>query len=86
MIKIYNNMETLSINIINPKARKLIADLVDLDLIKINDSKLKRKNYLDELTNNLNEEISMEEIVAEVKIVRRERYEQELKLKTNKNQ
>lgn len=79
-------METLSINIINPKARKLIADLVDLDLIKINDSKLKRKNYLDELTNNLNEEISMEEIVAEVKIVRRERYEQELKLKTNKNQ
>jgi hypothetical protein len=79
-------METLSINIINPKARKLIADLVDLNLIEINDPKLKRKNYLDELTNNLNEEISMEEIVAEVKIVRRERYEQELKLKTNKNQ
>jgi hypothetical protein len=79
-------METLSIKIINPKARKLIADLVDLDLIEINDPKLKRKNYLDELTNNLNEEISMEEIVAEVKIVRRERYEQELKLKTNKNQ
>ena len=29
-------METLQIDILNPKAKKLLEDLADLDLIKIN--------------------------------------------------
>jgi hypothetical protein len=70
-------METITINIINPKAKKLIKDLADLNLISIRKpnqkSTLKR---LLEMTRKANtSSLTMEEIISEVEIVRKERYE-----------
>ncbi len=39
-------METIRIDIINPKAKKLLKDLADLNLIKINKEKYKSDFFL----------------------------------------
>ncbi len=76
-IKILLNlyMDTMTINIINPKAIKLIKDLADMDLISIQD---KTENRFDEVLKQLrskNEEApSLEEITAEVEAERTRRY------------
>ncbi|HET8829509.1 MAG TPA: hypothetical protein VFM79_09205 [Pelobium sp.] len=64
-------MESLTIEIINPKAKKLLQSLEDLNLISISKSKLN----LDSLLNTLRteEEISSEEIKNEVESVRAKR-------------
>ncbi len=67
-------MTTLQIDIIEPKAEKLLEDLAAMNLIAIQSSKQERlKNLLNKLRVH-SDEISMEEITKEVEIVRAERY------------
>ncbi|GGZ64969.1 hypothetical protein [Mesonia mobilis] len=70
-------METIRIDIINPKAKNLLKDLADLNLIKI--SKEKKKSdfsiLLKKLRTKSKDEISLEEITNEVEQVRKSRYE-----------
>ncbi len=65
-------MESLKIEILNPKARKLLEDLADLNLISINKSNLSLDKLLSTLRTE--ENISLEEITKEVEIVRAERH------------
>ena len=53
-------METIRIDIINPKAKKLLKDLADLNLIKINKEKYKSEfpTLLKKLRAKSNDEIS----------------------------
>lgn len=70
-------METYKINILNPKATKLLKYLADLDLISI------KKTSEDSFENILNrlrkkaasETLSIEDITKEVESVRFKRYE-----------
>ncbi|TXD54223.1 MULTISPECIES: hypothetical protein [unclassified Polaribacter] len=70
-------METIRIDILNPKAKKLLIGLADLNLIKIskteNDSDF--SSLLKKLRNKNNDEITLEEITKEVEEVRQSRYE-----------
>jgi len=68
-------METLTINIINPKALKLINDLADMDLISIKEApKNGLKQILEQLRSQSDSAPSLEEITKEVEAVRAERY------------
>jgi hypothetical protein len=68
-------METLRIDIVNPKAKRIIKDLADLNLINIRD-----KDPLKSFENLLNrlrtkgKGISLDEITKEVELVRSKRY------------
>ena len=68
-------MKTLNIEILNPKAQKLINDLADLQLIRINSNDAK-KDLLKFLENKrkIKTDISSDEISKEVEIVRTKRY------------
>lgn len=67
-------MTTLQIDIIEPKAAKLLEDLAAMNLISIQTTKQDRlKSLLTKLRAH-SDEISMEEITSEVEIVRAERY------------
>ena len=70
-------MEFIRIEIINPKAKRLIKDLADMGLIKI--KKEQAKSELSELLNKLRNQSektpSLEEINKEVESVRKARYE-----------
>lgn len=70
-------MESIRIEIINPKAKSLIKNLVDMDLIRI--KKEKRKSEFTELLNKLRKRSdkapTLEEITKEVELVRKTRYE-----------
>ena len=70
-------MESIRIDIINPKAKALLKDLADLNLIKIkkDDPKKNFKSLLNKLRKNQMEAPSMEEITAEVEKVRKARYD-----------
>ncbi len=72
-------METLNIKILNPKARRLLDDMADMDLIEIEDSKKEFLELLNPLRKNAEKfpPLTLEEITKEVEIVRKERYEQE---------
>ncbi|MBI9037544.1 MAG: hypothetical protein JEY97_05365 [Bacteroidales bacterium] len=62
----------MKIELLNPKAKKLLIDLVDLQLIRISNLTFSRKkffNLLKELRQD--ESPSLEEIQDEVKIVRK---------------
>ena len=64
-------MNTIKIDILNPKAAKLIKDLADLQLIAI--QKPAKNNFtgvLKKLRVNANSAPSLEEITKEVEIVR----------------
>ena len=71
-------METITIDIINPKAKKLLKDLMELDLISIrkHNSKSNLKTLLSKTRKYSNNAISIDEITKEVEIVRQEMYEQ----------
>jgi hypothetical protein len=69
-------METLQIDILNPKARKLLKDLSDLNLIAIREST--DDDFL-ALVNKLRSKAkkappTLDEITKEVEVVRAERY------------
>ncbi len=68
-------METLRIEIINPKAKKLLEDLAALELIRItpNDSKEAFFTLVSTLRSK-NAALSLDEIKAEVEAVRRENF------------
>lgn len=69
-------MDSLKIDIINPKARELLRNLADLNLIAIREEP---DNHFFELLEKLRSKeptLSLEDITKEVEIVRAERYVQ----------
>lgn len=70
-------MESIQIEILNPKAKKLLRYLADLNLIKINKTTKKSEfsSLLKKLRTNSADEISLDEITKEVEEVRKNRYE-----------
>ncbi|GAB2638606.1 hypothetical protein GCM10027035_35440 [Emticicia sediminis] len=69
-------METLTIEIKNPKAKKLIDDLVELDLIALLTPKPSWNDLWTKLDTKLPQtepEISEDEIIAEIKAYRDEK-------------
>jgi hypothetical protein len=69
-------MNTLRVNILNPKASRLLKDLADLNLISIQDtSKNGFKSVLKKLRSKSKLVPSLEEITNEVELVRSRRYE-----------
>jgi hypothetical protein len=68
-------MDTLRIDILNPKATKLLKNLADLNLIAIQDtSKNGFKSVLKKLRTKAKSAPSLEEITKEVELVRTKRY------------
>jgi len=68
-------METIRIDIVNPKAKKIIKELADLNLINIRDKNpLKSFEALLKKLRSKNGDISMDEITKEVEAVRSKRY------------
>jgi hypothetical protein len=70
-------METLRIEIINPKAKKIIKDLADLNLINIREKNTVKSfgTLLNKMrTKSKTERISLDEITKEVEFVRSRRY------------
>lgn len=68
-------MNTIRVDILNPKAEKLLEDLADLNLIAIQDSsKNGFASILEKLRTKSKTAPSFEEITAEVELVRNKRY------------
>lgn len=68
-------MDTLKVNILNPKALKLLKDLAALDLIAIQaTSKNGFQDVLKKLRSKEKTEITFEEITKEVEAARIKRY------------
>jgi predicted unusual protein kinase regulating ubiquinone biosynthesis (AarF/ABC1/UbiB family) len=70
-------METIRVDIIDPKAKKLLKDLADLNLIRINNENYRSdfSTLLQKIRAKSIEEISFDEITKEVEQVRKSRYE-----------
>jgi len=70
-------MESIRIEILNPKAKSLLKDLAELNLIRIKKDKANTefKNLLDKFRVNADNAPSLDEITAEVEAVRKARYE-----------
>lgn len=69
-------MESIRIDILNPKAKKLLKDLADLDLIRINkDKPMDFTAQVNSIRSNSKSLITLDEITAEVESVRRSRHE-----------
>jgi len=69
-------METFQIDILNPKAKKLLKDLADLNLIKIRRSnKSDFSKLLSRFRSKSTESLSLEDITKEVEDVRKSRNE-----------
>ena len=69
-------MKKLQVEILNPKARKLLDDLVQLNLIKIKDNKGNDfSDLLKKLRTKGSNQLTPEEIINEVTLVRKSRYE-----------
>ena len=70
-------MESLRIEIINPKAKRLLKNLADMELIKIKKETAKSdfSELLDKLRSQSENTPSLEEITKEVESVRKARYE-----------
>ena len=68
-------METLRIDIVNPKAKRIIKELADLNLISIRDKDpIKSFQTLLSKLRSKTEKISLDEITKEVEFVRAKRY------------
>ena len=68
-------MNSIRVNILNPKAEKLLKDLADLKLIAIQDeSKTGFKAVLKKLRSKAKSAPSLDEITKEVELVRAKRY------------
>jgi len=70
-------MESIRINILNPKARNIINELAELNLIKISSDNPKADFFklLQKLRKKDKNTLSLEEITKEVESVRNKRYE-----------
>jgi hypothetical protein len=71
-------METLTIDIIDPKAKKLLEDMEDLNLISINNNNAveRLERLLGKIRSVDGPKPTLNEITQEVEIVRQQRYEQ----------
>jgi vacuolar-type H+-ATPase subunit I/STV1 len=68
-------MNTIRIDILNPKAKKLLKNLEELNLISIKkDEELSFSELVDKLRNKAEPKPSFEEITKEVEEVRAKRY------------
>ena len=68
-------MNTMRIDILNPKAAKLLKDLADLNLIAIQDtSKNGFSSVLKKLRSKAKSAPTLDEITSEVELVRSKRY------------
>lgn len=69
-------MESLQIEILNPKAKKLIEDLAALDLISIVPKSDRKADFFKmlEKVRTKGSDISLEDITKEVEVVRAKRY------------
>jgi len=67
-------MEVLNVQIINPKAKLLLLNLEEMDLIRI-EAKPTLSEMLAKLRRNETEVPILEEITEEVELVRQKRYE-----------
>lgn len=64
-------METIKIDILNPKARKLLNDLADMDLIAIRKSTNKEfSDVVQKIRSKSDKEVYEDEIAQEVEAVR----------------
>jgi len=74
-------MEILKIEVLNPKAKQLLIDLMELKLIRISKTD-DLKNEFFELLNDIRQDNapSLEDIQEEVKIVRKQMSEKEREL------
>lgn len=70
-------METIRIEILNPKAKALLKDLANLDLIRIRkeNSENAFSEVLKKFRSKSDEAPNLEEITKEVEAVRKARYE-----------
>ena len=70
-------MESLRIEILNPKAKQLLKNLADMELIKIKKETVKSdfSELLDKLRSQSENTPSLDEITKEVESVRKTRYE-----------
>ena len=70
-------MESLRIEIVNPKAKRLINSMADMDLIRIKKDKTKSEfiELLTRLRKHSEKVPSLEEITSEVETVRKSRYD-----------
>ncbi|MDY0078827.1 MAG: hypothetical protein RBR87_16285 [Bacteroidales bacterium] len=70
-------MESLRIEIVNPKAKRLLKNLADMELIRIKKEKVKSdfSELLSKLRSQSGDAPSLEEITKEVESVRKARYE-----------
>lgn len=70
-------METLKVDILNPKAKTILKNLADLNLIRIKSTRIKSelKDLLIRLRINQAEDLTLDEITSEVELVRKSRYE-----------
>lgn len=70
-------MESLRIEIINPKAKRLLKNLADMELIRISKEQVKSdfSDLLYKLRSQTENALSLEEITEEVESVRKARYE-----------
>lgn len=71
-------MESIRIDIVNPKAKSLLKDMADLNLIRIKDEEIKSefKELLDKLRVDDKKAPSLDDISDEVEAARKERYEE----------
>ncbi len=71
------DMETIRVEILNPKAKSLLKDLAALNLIRIDKVKVKSdfKEMLDKMRIYSDDAPSLEEIAQEVELARQNRYE-----------
>lgn len=68
-------MDTVKVSILNPKAKRLLKDLAELNLISIRDvSKGGFSKLLNKLRSKDGAQLSLDEITSEVEIVRSKRY------------
>jgi hypothetical protein len=70
-------METIRIDILNPKAKSLLKELADLDLIRLKEDQSDSafRELLGRLRTKSDEAPSLDEITSEVELVRKSRYE-----------
>lgn len=74
-----SKMESLKVDIINPKAKNLLNSLADMNLIKIREEKNNDKDELKKILKKIRAKSdsapSLDEITKEVETVRKARYE-----------
>ena len=68
-------METLRIDIINPKAKQLLKDLADMNLIAFSKGNSEFISFLEKLRAKSDSAPSLDEITKEIETVRSKRHE-----------